>query len=717
MNRYVFHYLLLIFIPSLGLTQSSDKKHNSEYIYHAKLIHDEIRVDGVIDEADWLMAEKATDFHKVLPVDTGYATQPSEILVAYNSENLYLAIIFYDTIPGKRVMESYRRDFSFGKNDNFLVFVDPFLDQTTGYSFGVSASGAKWDGTMSNGSSVSLEWDCKWVSVTGHYADRWVTEMEIPFKSINYPEGSREWNINFSRLDLKSNEKSSWAPVPRQFPTASLAHTGTLIFEEPLPHPKPQISVIPYVFGSYSEDEFLEPQGKFQPDFGVDAKIGLSSAMNLDLTYNPDFAQVEVDQQVTNIDRFELFFPEKRQFFLENSDLFSGYGFENTTPFFSRRIGLDAPVIGGLRLNGKVGNDVRVGVMNMTTKETSEHLARNYTVASVQKKVFARSSIGVIAVNKEFLGQPDTVNLYNRVLGMDYNLASKDNTWTGKIYYHRSWQPGEKDQSHSQGAMLSYKTKNLQAEVSQASVGENYDAEVGFIRRNGYQLIRPAVTWLFVPNRWIVNHGPTVSTENYFSKSFDRLERHNELSYIVVFRDRSEFNAGYQRSYVQLDRAFDPTQQNEHFLLSGSEYNYGSFMASFVSTARTSLNWAAMVRKGGFYNGDIQLVEAQLGYRIQPFVNMSMNINYTDLDLPKPFGRHAYWLLGPKFDVTFTDKIFWTMFLQYNEQIDNFNVNMRFQWRYQPVSDIFLVYTDNYSLDDRYSKNRALVFKMTYWLN
>src|SRR5690606_19320870 len=140
-------------------------------------------------------------------------------------------------------------------------------------------------------------------------------------------------------------------------------------------------------------------------------------------------------------------------------------------------------------------------------------------------------------------------------------------------------------------------------------------------------------------------------------------------------------------------------------------------MASFVSTARTSLNWAAMVRKGGFYNGDIQLVEAQLGYRIQPFVNMSMNINYTDLDLPKPFGRNAYWLLGPKFDVTFTDKIFWTMFLQYNEQIDNFNVNMRFQWRYQPVSDIFLVYTDNYSLDDRYSKNRALVFKMTYWLN
>lgn len=704
-------------LPLNGDAQTAGQKYNAEFVYHARLIQEEITIDGVIDETDWLVAEKADQFFKVLPVDTGYATQPSEILVAYSPEHLYMAIIFCDTIPGKRVMESYRRDFSFGKNDNFLVFIDPFLDQTTGYSFGVSASGAKWDGTMSNGSKVSLDWDCKWVSVTRQYADRWVTEMEIPFKSINYPEGSREWNINFSRLDLKSNEKSSWAPVPRQFPTASLAHTGTLIFESPLPHPKTQLSVIPYVFGSYSENELRDPKGMFKPDFGLDAKIGISSAMNLDLTYNPDFAQVEVDQQITNIDRFELLFPEKRQFFLENSDLFAGYGSENTTPFFSRRIGLDAPVIGGVRLNGKIGNDVRVGLMNMTTKKNSDLLARNYTVASVQKKVFARSNIGIIAVNKEFLHQADTSHLYNRVLGMDYNLASKDNIWTGKIYYHHSWQPGEKDNSHSQGALLNYKTKNLQAEISQASVGENYNAEVGYIRRRGYQLIRPSVTWLFVPNRWIVNHGPTLSSENYFSKSFEKVEQNDLLSYIVVFRNRSEFKLGYERSFVTLDQDFDPTQQNEHFLTTDSEYKFGAIMASFVSTARNSFNYAALIKTGHFYNGNIQYYEGQLGYRFQPYVNLSMKLSYTDIDLPEPFTRNTFFLAGPKFDITFTDKIFWSLFVQYNEQIDNLNLNMRFQWRYQPVSDIFLVYTDNYSLDHRYSRNRALVFKMTYWLN
>lgn len=710
-------FLILFVLPFTGYNQTSSKKHNAEFVYHARLIQDEIQVDGVIDEEEWLKAEKATNFYKVLPIDTGYATQLSEVMMAYDSENLYLAIIFYDTIPGKRVMESYRRDFSFGKNDNFLAFIDPFLDQTTGYSFGVSASGAKWDGTMSNGSSVSLDWDCKWISATRNYPDRWVTEMQIPFKSINYPEGSQEWNINFSRLDLKSNEKSSWAPVPRQFPTASLAYTGTLVFEAPLPRPKTQLSVIPYVIGSYSQDETEHPNGNFKPDFGLDAKIGISSSMNLDLTYNPDFAQVEVDQQITNIDRYELFFPEKRQFFLENSDLFSGYGSENTTPFFSRRIGLDAPVIGGVRLNGKIGNDVRVGMMNMTTKKTSDHLSRNYTVASLQKKVFTRSSIGVIAVNKEYLGQPDSLQLYNRVFGMDYNLASKDNTWTGKIYYHRSWQPGKTDQSHSQGVLLNYKAKHLQAEITQASVGENYDAEVGYIRRSGYQLVRPTLTWLFVPNRWIVNHGPTFSSEHFFSSKFDKMERNNALSYIVVFKDRSEFNAGFERSYVKLERDFDPTQQNDQFLHAGSEYTYGSFIASFQSTAKKSLSYMAEYRNGGFYNGDIQYVSGQIGYRIQPYVNMSMNINYTDIELPQPFGRSTFWLLGPKFDVTFTDKIFWSLFVQYNEQIDNLNLNMRFQWRYQPVSDLFLVYTDNYSIDGGNSRNRALVFKMTYWLN
>ena len=227
---------------------------NKNFVYNIKKAKSVISIDGVISEPDWLVAQKADKFYKVLPVDSGFATQPSVMLMTYDEKALYVAQIFYDTIPGKRVMESFRRDFVFGNNDNLLIFFDTFLDQTNGFSFGVSASGAKWDGTMSNGHSISLDWDCKWESKTKHYPDRWVTEMRIPFKSVRYPVGSKTWFVNFSRLDLKSNEKSVWAPVPRQFPTASLAYTGVMNFEEPLPKSKTQVSFIPYIFGGVSKD-------------------------------------------------------------------------------------------------------------------------------------------------------------------------------------------------------------------------------------------------------------------------------------------------------------------------------------------------------------------------------------------------------------------------------------------------------------------------------
>jgi hypothetical protein len=690
---------------------------NKDFIYNVKKLKSPIIIDGVIDELDWLTAQKATDFHRVLPIDTGLAYQPSEIMITYDDRAFYIAQIFYDTIPGKRIMESFRRDFVFSNNDNLLVFFDTFLDQTNGFSFGVSASGAKWDGLMHDGAGSNLDWDCKWESKVKHYPDRWTSEIRIPFKSVRYPNGSQKWYTNFSRLDIKSNEKSAWAPVPRQFPTASLAYTGVMNFEEPLPKSKTQLSFIPYIYGEVAKDYKADTDAAYRKDFGFDAKIGISSSMNLDLTYNPDFSQVEVDQQVTNIDRFELFFPEKRQFFLENSDLFADFGATSATPFFSRRIGLDAPVLAGARLSGKIGNDWRIGFMNMTTQKTDEFLARNFTVASVQKKIFSRSNIGLIFVNKEYLNKPVDTTLFNRVAGIDYNLATKDNIWKGKVYYHRSFQPNNPDGQYSQGASLSYSTKHIQARLGQRAIGENFVAETGYVTRTGYNHFSPEITYLFVPNKRIVSHGIHLETDQYFDTDFGKIDHENSISYQFGFQNSSQLMAGYIDYFVELQDDFDPTHEGDHFLPAGSSYNYGGVFVNYASTRKTMFTWKGEVAKGNFYNGKIQYATGNLGYRIQPYVNFSMNFNYTDLNLPDPFERTKFWLLGPKLDVTFTDKIFWTTFVQYNEQMDNVNINMRFQWRYQPVSDIFVVYTDNYFPDSWNSKNRALVLKMTYWLN
>lgn len=690
---------------------------NKNFVLDVKKSVAPIKIDGIIDESDWLYAQKANRFYKVLPIDTGFAVQQSEVLMTYDDKAFYIAFSFRDTIPGKRIVESFRRDFVFSNNDNFLVFFDTFLDQTNGFTFGLSASGAKWDGVMHSGQGSNLNWDCKWESRVKHFDDRWTAEMRIPFKSIRYTSGGQIWNANFSRLDIKSDEKSSWAPVPRQFPTSSLAYAGIVRFEEPLPKSKMMLSLIPYIYGSYVENNETPPISPWKKDFGFDAKIGFSSSMNLDVTFNPDFAQVEVDQQVTNIDRFELFFPEKRQFFLENSDLFSGFGNETTTPFFSRRIGLDAPVIAGARLSGKIGNDWRIGFMNMTTQETRDHLARNFSVLSVQKKVFARSNLGFILVNKEFLNQPVNSGLFNRVAGLDYNLASKDNFWTGKFFYHRSFQPGNPGKQYAQEASIEYMKKHIQAEIIHRSVGENYLAESGYVPRTGYQFISPEVSYLFVPNKLVVSHGPAVDFKYYFDPEFRKIEHENIFEYKFEFHDRSALKIGYQDIFIKLEKDFDPTHVSDARLPAGSSHHFGGVFVNFLSNRKTMFSYQGEAATGTFYNGNIGYIQGELGYRYQPYINFSVNFNYTDMHLQQPFEHTRLWLFGPKMDVTFTDKLFWSTFVQYNEQINNMNINMRLQWRYQPVSDFFVVYTDNYIPGSWNSRNRALVLKMTYWLN
>ena len=215
---FIFAFLLIVKVNS--------QKKNQGYKLHIQKTTSAIIIDGIGDDKAWGMAEEAKDFFMVLPMDDRKATEPTTIKMTYDDTNLYLLATFYNATKANYFVESLRRDFSFGKNDNFLLFLDPFNNQTTGFSFGSNAYGAQWDGTMYNGSKIDLNWDSKWISAVTRDDEKWIFEMAVPFKSIRYEEGVKEWGINFSRLDLKSSEKSSWTPIPRQFPTASLAYSG-----------------------------------------------------------------------------------------------------------------------------------------------------------------------------------------------------------------------------------------------------------------------------------------------------------------------------------------------------------------------------------------------------------------------------------------------------------------------------------------------------------
>jgi len=266
------------------------------YKLQAKKTDQLIEIDGILDEPIWSQCERTTPFYRILPIDTGYAQAQTEVMIAYDETNIYMGIICHDTLPGKRPAESLRRDWSFGSNDNFFAAIDTYNDQTNGFAFGISSAGAQWDGMQSNGGNVDNNWDGKYYSTVQNHPDYWVAEFSIPFRTIRYREGETEWGINFSRLDLKANEKSSWAPVPRQFQSANLAYTGTLLWENPPPPSGVRFSLIPYVSGQATHQKEAGEDIDLGGGAGLDAKVILSTSMNLDVTINPDYSQVEVDR-------------------------------------------------------------------------------------------------------------------------------------------------------------------------------------------------------------------------------------------------------------------------------------------------------------------------------------------------------------------------------------------------------------------------------------
>jgi hypothetical protein len=640
----------------------------------------------------------------------------------YDEKAFYLAFIFHDTVPGKRPVESLRRDFVFTNNDNFSIYIDPFNDQTTGYSFGISAAGAQRDGSISNGNVNNLMWDCKWESVTMNFSDRWTGEVRIPFKSIRYKTGVDHWGIQISRNDMKLNEKSAWAPVPRQFPTATLAYAGQLLWETPPPQSGLRLSFIPYLKGSASQNIEQGENIKYKYDFGFDAKVGITTSLNLDLTYNPDFSQAEVDEQVTNLDRYELYFPEKRQFFLENSDLFGNYGVDNIRPFFSRRIGLDAPVTAGARLSGKIGRDWRIGLMDMQTGNEGDLLARNFFVGTIQKKVFARSNVGVIFVNKQQMNIPADWqgNEYNRVAGLEYNLASRNNFWNTKFFGLKSFTPGviaAKD--YSQGVDLVYSRKLYLIEFKEYYVGKDFNAETGYVPRTDFLRFNPRVTIKFYPkNSQLEYHGFVTEVNNFYSPgNIELMDSKISANYIFQFKNRAHLEILNNLRYIILQKEYDPTNIGDHFLPAGSSYKGYEFALSFTSDNSKLFKYFIHSGYGGYYNGKRWFIEGNFNYRVQPYGYVSLVYSYNDLMLPAPWERTGLLLVGTKLDVTFTDKLFFTTYVQYNQQADNVNINARFQWRFKPVSDFFIVYTDNYFPEYMVEKNRALVLKVSYWFN
>ncbi|GAB4249681.1 MAG: hypothetical protein Kow0079_02440 [Vicingaceae bacterium] len=710
----------------------------------------EIKIDGVIDKNEWLNATVLTDFFLSKPYDTTYAKNQTVVHLTYNDEFLLIAVECFGE-KEKFIVQSQKRDFSFPSNEAFQVTIDPFNDLTNGFSFGVNAYGAQREGMISNGGvwGVSTDWDAKWYSKTKIYADRWVVEMAIPFKSIRFKEGSTQWKINFSRNDLANNQTSTWNKVPLNFNVAALAYSGIINFDKPLKKSGGNFSIIPYITGSTSNDFLDTTTGTVNKgNAGVDFKIAVTSSLNLDLTINPDFSQVEADQQVTNISRFSIFYPEKRQFFIENFDLFGRLGFSRIRPFFSRNIGLarnpvtgiyeQIPIIAGARLSGKLNKDWRVGLLNITTPfdRDLKQANQNYTVGVVQRQIGAASNLTFHITNKQALSTDSTseikyiANDFNRVFGMDYNFRTKDNKWTGIAFYHQSFTPNVLPDQGANATFLRRSTKKWYAMWNHEYVGENYNAEVGFVPRTGYWRFEPETGVNFFPKAKFINQLRTeLYADFYFDKNFKKLDQNNSFEFAADFNNTSAFEIQGSYNYTYLFFDFDPSGVEDTFLLEGTDYEYLRYSINYESDQRKKLTYYASFEGGEYYNGLSNNYQFGINYRIQPIANISLNIEQININLPDPYSDAAYTLFGPKVELSLSTKVFWSTYVQYSSQQTNLNINSRFQWRFKPLSDLFIVYTDNYAATSNFNnfdalrfsvdgkRNRTLVFKLVYWFS
>lgn len=662
------------------------------YQIHIEKAHGSIKIDGQLDDVDWQQADQASNFWQIFPYDTSQSTAKTQTWLTFDDHFLYIAAFCYQ--PSHYVITSLKRDFATGNSDVFAVNIDPFGDKLNGFNFAVSPYGVQREGLITNGGDFTTNWDNKWYSAVTRTDTGYSVEMAIPFKTLRYrrQEGVNTWLINFIRADITRNETSGWAPIPRNFGGFSLAFSGTLIWDTPPPEPGANISLIPYGLVEADRDFQTGSPNHTKLNAGFDAKVAVTPSLNLDVTVNPDFAQVEVDQQVTNLSRFELSYPEKRQFFLENSDLFGSFGFSSVNPFFSRRIGLarnpqtgfneKIPILAGVRLSGRLNKNWRIGLLNMQTGRRSLGVsaqlpATNYGMLAIQRRISARSYLGFVWVNKDpiALQNSDLSPFYNRVLGLEYSLASTNNQWQGKAFYYRSISPDKLPRSYTWGATLQVDKPRFNGQLGLYDVGDTFRAEVGYVPRQSLLRTYGEANFVVYPagrigkliNRFYL--GP--DWDFLYGKIQGRMMDWDAgLFGGITLQNQSQINFALLRwDYTYLFSPFDPTNTGGLELAQNTSYLYFSNRLNYLSNVRKPFFFSVSSRFGGYFNGRIGQLQGTLSYRRQPYGIFSLDFTYNHIQLPKLFNTSDLLLIGPKIDLSFSRSAFLTAYVQYNNGV------------------------------------------------
>ncbi len=728
-------------VASVGFAQSpAPASASATHVTTASRAAEAPTLDGdILGDPAWSKATPVSAFWQEQPDEGQPVSERTEVRVIFTKDTLYIGAVMYDREPGSIIVSDARRDAPLDDTDSFQMIVDTYRDRQNGFVFGTNPAGIEYDGQVTNegqgggglgfgqmqsggsGSGFNINWDGAWEvrSRIGDYG--WSAEFAIPFRTLRYPSSvSQTWGINFQRNIRRRNERAFWAPIPRQFNLYRVSLAGSVTgIETPALR---NFLITPYALGNALASGVRPVETETDYDFGGDVKYSITPSLTLDATVNTDFAQVEVDDQQVNLDRFTLFFPEKRPFFLENAGFFSVGNPGEVDLFFSRRIGIgdngqSIPILGGGRVSGKAGK-FNVGLLNMQTSDYNDTVAStNFSVARLSRDLPNRSSIGAIFTNREGTGSLARDNDYGRTFGLDGKIGFGQTTMVSG-FVAKTESPGVDEGDYAFNMRSQTNRKQWDLNLGYQQVGEGFNPAMGFYSRRGYRKPDAMLMTRFRPKDFIkiqelrphATFRGFWGLDGFQETGFLHLDNHWQ------FRDSTEIHTGMN---LTREGVRTPFEIYPGIFVPPGTYDHAEAQIVAMSNQGAPVSLSMRTTIGGFFGGDRITLNPTLRFRAGDALTAQIDYQRNNIDLP--VGEFVTNLVRTRVSYSFSPRIFTQALVQYNDRADLWSMNFRFGWLQAANTGLFIVYTDTHGLYDLFDRpertDRSLTIKYSYLFN
>jgi len=689
-----------------------------QYITSAVKASSDPVMDGdVLNDPAWANVPEVTTFIQKTPDEGQSVSEKTAVKVMYTEKTFYVSVVCYDTNPGEIVISDTRRDSPLNNSDSFSFIIDTFKDFQTGYLFGTNPAGIEYDAqitgggeggsmmrrfSMGTGGGFNVNWDAVWEVKSQKGDFGWSAEFAIPFKTLRYATNKdQSWGINFERVIARKKEEAHWSPISRQHTMNRLVSAGTLTHMN-VPTSR-NIKILPYVLGQNNVNKSETTSKSSDGNFGLDAKLSIGSSMSLDLTYNTDFAQVEADEQQINLDRFSLFFPEKRAFFLENAGLFSvgsGGGFfgPDIEMFFSRRIGVGpggapVPILGGGRLTGTAGG-MKIGMLSMRTEAVKDITEANqYSVFRLKKELPNRTHIGAMYTALDHMGTDGYVNnayAFDAQIGI--GELSKIVVFAGLTETPEM----DKDNAYAYRMEISRDTKQISTNASYTEVGASFNPEMGYLKRENYRKWSGRIFTRFRPeNKFgLLEIRPHVNYDGYWKLDGFQESGRWHIDNHWEFRSGFEIHTG---TNLVKEGVIEVFEISDSVFVSAGTYDDQEIQIMIMTNQAKPISFSSMNRIGGFFGGDRINMTPTVRLRYKDRFTSEFSFNFNKVNLPG--GNFTTNLLRARLTYSFTPKMYIQSLLQYNNQSDQWSMNWRFIWQRSAGTGLYLVYNQAQDYD------------------